>query len=203
MCWIHASDRTFLNIKKGIRTKFPPFSVQQMWASSSKYWNFYYLFSFQRKLGPPLTNFFKKQKSIMKEQEFHFKENYNYWFKESCFTKKSYSTRTYELPRKSMQSMYLGPTCSTSVIFNIYHSSFLCSIFFLTFHSWTMVIQFGSLKLLCVHNPISTSLDSQTIHTLQSNSLHFYPLTLLLVKKIQIRITWNIKYGRENENCRI
>lgn len=66
-------------------------------------------------------------------------------------------------------------------IFTTNHSSFLCSIFFLTFHSWTMVIQFGSLKLLCVNNPISTSLDSQTIHTIQSNSLHFYPLTSLLL----------------------
>jgi hypothetical protein len=169
----------------------------------SKYWNLYYLFSFQRKLRPPLTNFLKKQKSIMKEQQFHLKENYNYWLKESFSTKKSYSTRAYELPRKSVQSMYLGPICNTSKIFNIDHSSFLHCIFFLTFHSWTMVIQFGSLKLLCVYNLISTSLDFQTIHTLQSNSLHFYPLTSLLVKKIQIRTTRNIKYGRENENCKI
>ncbi len=70
MCWIHASDRTFLNIKKGIRTKFPPFSVQQMWASSSKYWNFYYLFSFQRKLGPPLTNFLKSKNQLWRNKNF-------------------------------------------------------------------------------------------------------------------------------------
>jgi len=149
MCWIHTSDRTIKISKKELEPSFLHLVYNKWEQVHSKYWNFYYLFSFQRKLGLPLTNFLKKQKSIMKEQEFHFKQNYNYWLKESCSTKKSYSTRAYELPRKLVQSMYLGPTCSTSKIFNTDRSSFLCSIFFLTFHSWTMVIQFGSLKLLC------------------------------------------------------
>jgi len=201
MCWIHTSDRTIKISKKELEPSFLHLVYNKCEQVHSKYWNFYYLFSFQRKLGLLLTNFLKKQKSIMKEPKFHFKQNYNYWLKESCFTKKSYSTRAYELPRKLVQSMYLGPTCSTSKNYNTNRSSFLCFIFFLTFHSWTMVIQFGSLKLFCVHNPISTSLDSHT--TLQSNFLHFYPLTSLSVKKIQIRTIGNIKYGSENENWRI